>query len=153
VSLSRCLKPPPARLPQHDPASTLLWMAPTSTHHCPCPRSYTCSSVPTSGRPMRGSPWFPRALNVRLDTASDPGEYQRRSPLRSTGCCLPGGQTRRHSPTKIFGAQHLQGRLHPLPLHLACLSGLRTDSPVTRRAARLNTGLAAQDYPGGIHTR
>ena len=45
---------------------------------------------------------------------------RRRSPLRSTGCCLPAGQNRRHSPTKIFGAQHLQGRLHPLPLHLAC---------------------------------
>ena len=70
--------------------------------------------------PMRGSPWLPRILNVKLDTAWDPGEYQRRSPSRSAGCCLPEGQTRRHSPTKIFGAQHLQGRLHPLPLHLAC---------------------------------
>jgi len=71
---------------------------------------------------MRGSPWLQRILNVKLDTAWDPGEYQRRSPSRSAGCCLPEGQTRRHSPTKIFGAQHLQGRLHPLPLHLACAS-------------------------------
>ncbi len=29
------------------------------------------------------------------------------------------GQTRRHSRRKLFGVQHLQGRLHPLPLHLA----------------------------------
>jgi len=61
-----------------------------------------CSQVPASNGPMRGSPWLPRILNVRLDTASDPGEYQRRSPSRSTGCCLPGGQTRRHSPTQFI---------------------------------------------------
>ncbi len=69
---------------------------------------------------MLGSPWLPRILNVRLDTASDPGEYPCRSPERDTNCCLPAGQNRRHSPTKIFGAQHLQGRHRPLPLHLAC---------------------------------
>jgi hypothetical protein len=52
--------------------------------------------------------------------ASDPGEYRHRSPWRNTGHGLSEGQTRRHSPTVLFGAQHLQGRLHPLPLHLAC---------------------------------
>jgi hypothetical protein len=109
-------------LTAHYQASQLVWVAPTSTHHRPRPRFYTCSRVPASNGPMRGSPWLPRILNVKLDTAWDPGEYQRRSPSRSAGCCLPAGQTRRHSPTKIFGAQHLQGRLHPLPLHLACLS-------------------------------
>lgn len=81
---------------------------------------YTCSRVPASCGPMRGSPWLPRIRNVRLDTVSDPGEYPCRSPERDTDCCLPAGRSRRHSPTKIFGAQHLQGRHHPLPLHLAC---------------------------------
>jgi hypothetical protein len=98
-------------LDPHYRASQLVWVAPTSTHHRPRPRFYTCSRVPASSGPMRGSPWLPRVLNVRLDTASDPGEYPCRSPERDTDCCLPAGQTRRHSPTKIFGAQHLQGRL------------------------------------------
>jgi len=105
-------------------------MVPTSKHHCPCPRSYTCSWVPASRGPTLGSPWLPRILNVRLDTASDPGEYRRRSPLRNAGCCLPAGQNRRHSPTKIFGAQHLQGRHHPLPLHLACASADASTRPL-----------------------
>ena len=64
--------------------------------------------------------WLPRVLDVKFDTASDPWAYPYRSPKCDTDCCLPAGQNRRHSPTKIFGAQHLQGRLHPLPLHLAC---------------------------------
>jgi hypothetical protein len=107
-------------LTAHDRASQLVWVAPTSTHHRPRPRFYTCSRVPASRGPMRGSPWLPRVLDlnihtVRLDTASDPGEYPCRSPERDTNCCLPAGENRRHSPTKIFGAQHLQGRLHPLP--------------------------------------
>jgi hypothetical protein len=114
-------------LTAHYRASELVWVAPTSTHHRPRPRFYTCSRVPASRGPMRGSPWLPRILDlrlhtVRLDTASDPGEYPCRSPERDTDCCLPAGQNRRHSPTVLFGAQHLQGRLHPLPLHLACLS-------------------------------
>ncbi len=62
----------------------------------------TCSRVPASGRPMRGSPWLPHALDVRLDTAWDPGEYPHRTPYRDAHCCLPGGQTRRHSPTRKF---------------------------------------------------
>ncbi|CRI67258.1 hypothetical protein THIOKS1500020 [Thiocapsa sp. KS1] len=33
------------------------------------------------------------------------------------------------------------------------LSCLRIDAPVTSRAARLNTWLAAHDYPGGTRTR
>ncbi len=64
----------------HYRVSTLVWVAPTSKHHRPCPCSYTCSRVPASNGPTLGSPWLPRILNVRLDTASDPGEYQRRSP-------------------------------------------------------------------------
>jgi len=62
----------------------------------------TCSRVPASGRPMRGSPWLPHALDVRLDTAWDPGEYPHRTPYRDAHCFLPGGQTRWHSPTRKF---------------------------------------------------
>ena len=114
----------------HYRASTLVWMAPISKHHCPCPCSYTCSRVPVSHGPTLGSPWLPRILDVRLDTASDPGEYRRRSPSRCAGCCLPAGQSRRHSPIETFGAQHLQGRLHPLPLHLACFRAYTSTRPL-----------------------
>jgi hypothetical protein len=135
-------------LTAHDRASQLVWVAPTSTHHRPRPRFYTCSRVPASRGPMRGSPWLPRVLDpnihtVRLDTASDPGEYPCRSPERDTDCCLPAGQNRRHSPTKIFGAQHLQGRLHPLPLHLACASAEASTRllPVTPQGSILGSRL------------
>jgi hypothetical protein len=127
----------------HYRVSTLVWVAPTSKHHRPCPRSYTCSRVPASHGPTLGSPWLPRILNVRLDTASDPGEYSCRSPERDTNCCLPAGQNRRHSPTKIFGAQHLQGRLHPLPLHLACFRAYASTRllPVTPQGSILGSRL------------
>jgi hypothetical protein len=52
---------------------------------------------------MLGSPWLPRILNVRLDTALDPGEYPHHTPSRDTDCCLPEGQTRRHSRPKFSG--------------------------------------------------
>jgi hypothetical protein len=118
-------------------------VAPTSTHHRPRPRFYTCSRVPASRGPMRGSPWLPRVLDVRLDTASDPGEYPCRSPERDTNCCLPAGQNRRHSPTILFGAQHLQGRLHPLPLHLACFRAYASTRllPVTPQGSILGSRL------------
>jgi hypothetical protein len=76
-ALSRAATP---LLDPHCRASQLVWVAPTSTHHRPRPRFYTCSRVPASRGPMRGSPWLPRVLDVRLDTASDPGEHPCRSP-------------------------------------------------------------------------
>ena len=94
-------------------------MAPTSAHHRRRSRSYTGSPVPAASGPMHGSPWLPRALEVRLDTASDPGEYPCHSPARDPDYGLPEGPTRRHSRRQLFGAQSLQGRLHRLPLHLA----------------------------------
>ena len=55
---------------------------------------------------------------------------------------------------------HRRSHAQPLPLpgqEVAdaprLLSSLRIDSSVTSRAARLDTGLVAHDYPGGIHTR
>jgi hypothetical protein len=71
-ALSRAATP---LLGPHYQASPLIWVAPTSAHHRLRPRCYTCSQVPASSGPVRGSPWLPRVLSVRLDTASDPGEY------------------------------------------------------------------------------
>jgi hypothetical protein len=83
--------------------------------------------------PMTGSPWLPHVLNVRLDTASDPGEHPSVSPCRPLGCCLLVGQAHRHSPNDFFGAPHLQGRHHPLPLHLACFRAYASTGPLPRR--------------------
>ena len=91
---------------------------------------FACSRVPAPCGPRRGPPRLPRILNVRLDMAWDPGEHRHRLPSRDTDCGLPEGQTRRHSPTKFFGAQHLQGRLHPLPLHLACFRAYASTRPL-----------------------
>jgi len=86
-----------------DRMSTRVWMAPTSQHHPPCPGSYTGSRAPAARGATLGSPGLPRLLHVRLDTASDPGEYPHRSPWRDTRCRLPVGQNRRHSPTQFSG--------------------------------------------------
>ena len=120
MSLSRYLKPPPlrsARITRHPRYYGWLRLP-----HIPARvlAFHTCSRVPAPCGPIRGSPRLPPTRNVRLDTASDPGEYPRHLPSRSSGCCLPEGQARRHSPSEFFGALHLQGRHHPLPLHLAC---------------------------------
>lgn len=63
----------------------------------------SAGSTPESSLSTRHLPWAPRALDVRLDTASDPGEYPCHSPDRNTDCCLPEGQARRHSPTRFSG--------------------------------------------------
>jgi hypothetical protein len=84
-------------LDPHYRASSLLCMAPTSSDHRRCPCFHTCSSVPASSGPSVGSPWLPRALNVRLDMASDPGEHPAHSPWRTRHCGLPEGQARRRS--------------------------------------------------------
>jgi hypothetical protein len=48
-------------LTTHYRASQLVWVAPTSTHHRPRPRFCTCSRVPASCGPMRGSPTITQA--------------------------------------------------------------------------------------------
>ena len=45
------------------------------------------------------------------------------------------------------------GSASPVTAHLASLSGLRINASVTSYTARLDTGLAAHDYPGGTSTR
>jgi hypothetical protein len=73
-----------------------------------------------------------------------PGSTPHHWPSRSGGCCLPVGQTPRRSPAESFGAPHLQGRHHPLPLHLACF---RADAsarllPVAQQGSILGSWLA-----------
>ncbi|WP_275096466.1 hypothetical protein [Sedimenticola hydrogenitrophicus] len=70
-----------------------------------------------------------KAERSRLRT----GEYPPDSPYRPVGCCLPEGQTRRHSPFDFFGALRLQGRLNPLPLHLACFRTYASTVPLPLR--------------------
>ena len=133
----------------HSQASTLLCVAPTSEHLRPCPRSDNCARVPASCGPTLGSPWLPRALNVRLDATSDPGEYPGCSPVRSMRCCLTGDKSV-GTPNHLYGAQHFQGRLLPVTFAPRPLSCLRIDALATSRFARLDTGLVANDYPDGI---
>ena len=110
-------------------------MVPTSKHHCPCPRSYTCSWVPASCRPTLGSRSLPRILDVRLDTASDPGEYWRRSPLRRL---LPTGETKPSALTNQNSRGSTRsGSASPVTFAPRLLSCLRIDAHVTgRRKAR-----------------
>lgn len=104
----------------------------------------TCSRVPASRGPAPGSPGLPHPCNVRLDAASDSGEPPHCSPSRSAACCLPEGQTRRRSPTKLFGALYLQGQHHLLPLHLACCRAYASArlSPGAQQGSILGSWLA-----------
>ncbi len=57
---------------------------------------------------------------------------------------LPAGGTNPSAlPTVLFGAQHLKGRLHPLPLHLACASAEASTRllPVTQQGSILGSRL------------
>ena len=113
---------------------------------------YTFSRVPASGGPMLGSPRLPCTRTVKLDMASDPGEYPHRSPIRDTGCCLTEGQTRRHSPTIKFSGLNtfkVGFTRYPYTSPAFCL---RICTSVTGRTARLDTVPVASDYPGGIPT-
>ncbi len=101
---------------------------------------------------MLGSPRFPWTRIVRLDMASGPGEYLHRSPIRDTGCCLPYGQTRRHSPTIALRGSTPSRSASSVTLTPRLLSCLRICTPDTARTARLDTGLVASDYPDRIPT-
>ena len=95
-------------------------MAPTSGRHRPCPRflhSFTGAHPPVDRR--------------RISLVTTSSQCQARHGLGPRGVpnplaiaqlgLLPAGGT---NPSALsngnFGALHLQGRLHPLPLHLAC---------------------------------
>jgi len=75
-----------------------------------------------SATPTGGSPWLPRNLYVRLDTAWDPGVASVLRPYaHRTVACWP-INTIGLPQCGLFGALHLQGQHHLLPLHLATSS-------------------------------
>ena len=141
-------------LPPHYQGSPLLWVPPTSTHHRPFPRLLSLvHGCALSCAPMTGSPWLPHIRNVRLDTASDPGEHPLRLPFRLVGCCLLKGQTHRRSPSEFFGASTPSRPASPVTIAPRLLSYLRINQPVTALTARLDTGPVASGYPDGISSR
>ncbi len=117
-------------LDPHYRASSLVWMAPTSTHHRPCPRFL---HLFTGARLRRTDTW------ISLVTTCSP--CQARYGLGPRGVSVPlaiaqhgllpaGGTNPSALPTVLYGAQHLQGRLHPLPLHLACFRAYASTCPL-----------------------
>ena len=67
---------------------------------------------------------------------------------------LPAGGTNPSAlPTNSFRGSTPSRSAPPVTLAPRLLSCLRIDVAVAVHAARLDTGLAAHDYPGGIHTR
>ena len=103
--------------------------------------------------PTDGSPWLTHHPNVRLDTASDPGAVlgTRQCAPRTVACWRH--ETIGRHQCGLFGTQHLQGRLHPLPLHLAFFRAYTSPGLLPVPDARLDTRPVASGYPGGIPTR
>jgi hypothetical protein len=150
LALSRAATP---LLDPHYQASQLVWVAPSSTHHRPRPRLYTCSRVPASSGPMRGSPWLPRALNVRLDTALGPRGVSVPLARARHGLLPAGGPNPSAFSNQNFRGSTPSGSAPPVTFAPRLLISRSIDAAVTTRAARLDTGLAAHDYPGGTLTR
>jgi hypothetical protein len=88
-------------------------------HGCPHPADRDTDLLGYRAFSLSGSTW-PRS-------PGSTGTARRRA-VPDVAC--ERGQCRRRSPTKIFGAQHLQGRLHPLPLHLACFRAYASTRPL-----------------------
>jgi hypothetical protein len=176
VSAARCLNPPP--LGPHYRVSTLLWVAPTSKHHRPCPCSYTCSRVPASSGPtlglvrcavpasLRARPGLPGRAFGRpaLPLVTAHSQCQARHGLGPRGVpaplagaqrrLLPTGGTKRSAlTTQSFRGSTPSRSAPPVTFAPRQRISLHFDSSVTNRAARLATGLVAHDYPGGTPTR
>ena len=136
----------------HYRVPTLVWVAPTSmhptrvlaltlVHGCPPPTDqrldlpgYRVFSMSGSTRPR--TPGVPAPLAIA----------QRR--------LLPTGGTKPSTLTnQTFRGSTPSRSASPVTFAPRLLSCLHIDSPVTRSAARLHTGLAAHDYPGGTLTR
>ena len=144
LALSRAATP---LLDPHYQASQLVWVAPTSTHHRPRPRFYTCSRVPASSGPMRGSPWLPRALNVRLDTALGPRGVSVPLARARHGLLPAGGPNPSAFSNQNFRGSTPSGSAPPVTFAPRLLISRSIDAAVTTRAARLDTGLAGSRLP------
>ena len=140
-------------LDPHYRASSLVWMAPTSTHHRPCPRfldlftgarilrtDTLISLVTTCSQCQARYGLGPRGVSVPLAVA--------RHGLLPTGGTKPSALTNQN-----FRGSTPSGSAPPVTFAPRLLSCLRIDVSVTVHAARLDTGLAAHDYPGGTRTR
>ena len=104
----------------HYQASRLLWVPPTSGHHRPLPRflhSLTGAHLLARQRPdLLGYRIFAISGSTRPRTPGVPSELA----LALLGLSPADGSMPSALTKLIFGAQHLHGRHHPLPLHLAC---------------------------------
>ena len=122
-----------AATPLLDPryrASTLVWMAPTSTQRRPRPRfSLVRGCPPPADRcvDLPGYRMLSMSGSIRPRT---PGSTRiaRHTAMRIVAC--RGAKPVGTPDAKIFGAQHLQGRHHPLPLHLACFRAYASTRPL-----------------------
>jgi hypothetical protein len=105
----------------------------------------TCSQVPASGGPTVGSPWLPRTLNVRLDKASDPGEYhaarQRPAPVVAYRRAKTVGTHQRHfsglNTFKVGSARYLCTSPAFVPTHRLVCYQPRRKARYWARGARL----------------
>ncbi len=149
LALSQAATP---SLRTHYRASPLLRMAPTSEHHHPRPRflqlfagarlrrtDARISSV-TAYSLMSGSNGLgPRGVPASLAMA----RYELLFAAGTNPSALSNHSFRGSTPSRSDSPVTLRPRL---------LSCLRIRTPVTGRPARLDTGLAASNYPGGIPT-
>jgi hypothetical protein len=140
-------------LDPHYQASTLVWMAPTSKHHRPCPRFL---HLFTGARFQR--------TDARISLVTTCSQCQARHGLGPRGVPAPlararlgllpaGGTNPSALPTHSFRGSTPSRAAPPATFAPRLLSYLRIDVSVAVHAARLDTGLAAHDYPGGIPTR
>jgi hypothetical protein len=140
-------------LDPHYRASSLVRMAPTSTHHRLRPRflhsfagarlrrtDTRISLVTACSQCQARHGLGPRGVPVSLAGA--------RHELLPTGGSKPSALTNRN-----FRGSTPSRSAPPATFAPRLLSCLRIDSSVTSRAARLDTGLVAHDYPGGALTR
>jgi hypothetical protein len=134
-------------------ASSLLWVAPTSKHRRPCSR---CLGLFTGARLRRTD------ARISLVTTYSPCQARHGLGPRgvSSALALRAGSIVACRKDKPVGTLQLTFRgsipsrsAPPVTFSPRLLSCLRIDGPVTTRAARLDTGLVASDYPGGIPTR
>jgi len=140
-------------LDPHYQASSLVWMAPTSEHHRPRPRFLHLFAGAHLQR-----------TDARISLVTACSRCQARHGLGPRGAPVPlararhgllpaGGTNPSALPTNSFRGSTPSRSAPPVTLAPRLLSCLRIDVSVAVHAARLDTGLAAHDYPGGIHTR
>jgi len=107
---------------------------------------YTCPMVRPSLDEVAGSPWLPRSLNVRLDTALDPGvELCTRRCAQSPVACWT-YDTIGLFPTRCFRGSTPSRSALPVTIAPRLLSCLRIKHDVATIPARLNSRPVASGY-------